>query len=215
MQTLEISGSQSSDSAVIWLHGLGADGYDFEPVVEQLQLPAVRYILPHAPYRPVTINNGYSMRAWFDLYGLEAGSPQDEAGIREAQADIDALIQRELSRGIEPMRIVLAGFSQGGAVALHSALRFPQRLAGVLGLSTYLPLKSWLAKEAHHANRDIPVFMAHGTFDNVIAIELAKSSAAFLQQLDYVVSWHEYPMPHSVCAQEIADIRNFLHSVLG
>jgi len=215
METLEISGSRNPDSAVIWLHGLGADGYDFEPVVEQLQLPKVRFILPHAPQRPVTINNGYTMRAWFDLYGLNAGSPQDELGIRETQAEIEALIRQEETRGIDPARIVLAGFSQGGAVALHTALRHPQRLGGVMGLSTYLPLRSRLADEGHVANRELPIFMAHGTYDNVIVIDLAKSSSDFLEQLGYPVSWHEYPMAHSVCMEEIDDIRDFLQRVLG
>lgn len=215
METLEISGSGQPDSAVIWLHGLGADGYDFAPVVEQLQLPTVRFILPHAPYRPVTINNNYTMRAWFDLYGLEAGSRQDDTGIREAQDGIETLIRNEQARGIDPARIVLAGFSQGGAIALHTALRYQERLAGVIGLSTYLPLRPLLAAEAHPSNQGIPIFMAHGEYDEVIAIDLARPCAAFMEQQGYAVGWHEYPMPHSVCMQEIDDIRDFLRAVLG
>lgn len=214
LETLEICGSQTPDSAVIWLHGLGADGHDFETVVDELRLPSVRFILPHAPYRPVTINSGYTMRAWFDLYGLEAGSPQDEGGIRNAQTQIEALIERERQRGIDSGRIILAGFSQGGAIVLHTALRHAERLGGVLGLSTYLPLKSALAAEAHPSNLDLPIFMAHGTFDNVISLELAEASTAFLRQHGYQIEWHEYAMPHSVCLEEIADIRGFIHRAL-
>lgn len=214
LETLEIPTSQNPQSAVIWLHGLGADGYDFEPVVEALNLPAVRFILPHAPHRPVTLNNGYIMRAWYDLYGLEAGSPQDNAGIRETQGQIEALIENEEARGIAPERIVLAGFSQGGAIALHTALRYPKRLAGVMGLSTYLPLRDSLIAEAHATNRDIPIFMAHGIHDNVISLPLAEASAAFIRQHGYEVSWREYPMAHSVCMEEIDDIRNFLRALL-
>lgn len=214
LETLEISTSQNPQSAVIWLHGLGADGYDFEPVVEALNLPAVRFILPHAPLRPVTLNNGYTMRAWYDLYGLEAGSPQDNAGIRETQGQIEALIENEEARGIAPERIVLAGFSQGGAIALHTALRYPKRLAGVMGLSTYLPLRDSLIAEAHATNRDIPIFMAHGIHDTVISLPLAEASAAFIRQHGYEVSWREYPMAHSVCMEEIDDIRNFLRALL-
>ena len=214
LETLELCGSQSPDSSVIWLHGLGADGHDFETVAEELRLPSVRFILPHAPYRPVTLNNGYSMRAWFDLYGLEAGSPQDESGIRIAQGQIEALIERERQRGIAANRIILAGFSQGGAVALHTALRHNEQLGGVLGLSTYLPLKSALATEIHSLSQDLPIFIAHGAFDNVISLQLAKASADFLRQHGYQIEWHEYAMAHSVCLEEIADIRGFIYRAL-
>ncbi|HZV63058.1 MAG TPA: alpha/beta fold hydrolase [Methylophilaceae bacterium] len=214
LDALEISHSKNPDSTVIWLHGLGANGYDFEPVVQALNLPATRFVLPHAPTRPITINNGYSMPGWYDLYGLEAGSPQDESGIREAQNRIEAFIENEVARGIEPRRIVLAGFSQGGAIALHTALRYRARMAGVMGLSTYLPLKSSLMDEAEAANRDLPVFIAHGTFDNVIPLNSAQASVECLQQRGYSVTWREYPMAHSVCMEEIADIRDFLQSVL-
>ena len=214
LETLEVCGSQAPDSSVIWLHGLGADGHDFETVVEELRLPSVRFILPHAPYRPVTLNNGYSMRAWFDLYGLEAGSPQDESGIRIAQDQIEALIERERQRGIAANRIILAGFSQGGAVALHTALRHTEQLGGVLGLSTYMPLKSALAAEIHSLSQNLPIFIAHGTFDNVISLQMAKASADFLRQHDYQIEWHEYAMAHSVCLEEIADIRGFIYRAL-
>lgn len=214
LETLEICASQNPAGSVIWLHGLGADGYDFEPVVQELDLPELRFILPHAPYRPVTLNSGYEMRAWYDIYGLDAGSPQDEAGIRLTQLQIETLIDHERARGIPAERIVLAGFSQGGAVALHTALRQPQRLAGVMGLSTYLPLKNSLASEADPANADLPVFLAHGTYDNVITLALAEGSALLLRQLGYPVNWHEYPMAHSVCVEEIDDIRDFLRTVL-
>ena len=210
--TLEISHTPNPDSAVIWLHGLGADGYDFEPVVKELDLPSTRFILPHAPVRPITINNGYPMRGWYDLFGLEAGSRQDESGIREMQIHIAAVIARENARGIPYERIVLAGFSQGGAIALHTALRFEHRLAGVMGLSTYLPLKDSLADDAHPANREVSVFIAHGTFDNIIGVNLARASADWLQQHGYPVTWHEYPMGHTVSMDEMVDIRNFLHT---
>lgn len=214
LDSLEICDTKTPDSTVIWLHGLGADGHDFAPVVQELNLPTTRFILPHAPIRPITINNGYSMPGWYDLYGLEAGSPQDEPGIRQTQSRIEALIENEGTRGINPDRIVLAGFSQGGAVALHAALRYPHRLAGAVGLSTYLPLRSSLVDEAHDANRDIPVLIAHGTFDNVIALDSAQASVDCLHQHGYPVTWREYPMAHSVCMEEIADIRDFLRAVL-
>ncbi|MDP2248021.1 MAG: alpha/beta fold hydrolase [Nitrosomonadales bacterium] len=214
LETLELSSNDKKDASIIWLHGLGADGYDFEPVVAALDLPGVRFILPHAPYRAVTINNGYEMRAWYDLYGLTLDSQQDEAGIRQSQAEIEALIATEKARGIDTSRIVLAGFSQGGAIALHTALRHDERLAGVLALSTYLPLKSHLIVEASKANRDLPIFMAHGSFDTVITPEIAKVSARLLAQQDYPLTWNEYPMAHSVCNEEIADIRLFLQSIL-
>jgi len=214
LDLIEYSPSAQTDASVIWLHGLGADGSDFEPVVEALDLRGIRFILPHAPYRAVTLNNGYQMRAWYDLYGLTPGSQQDEAGIRQSQSEIETLIAAEKARGIETNRIVLAGFSQGGAIALHTALRHAEPLAGALALSTYLPLKSQLADEANAANRSIPIFMAHGSFDTVITREIASASADLLRQQHYPLSWHEYPMAHSVCMEEIDDIRQFLRSVL-
>ena len=215
LEALEISGAATIDSSVIWLHGLGADGHDFEPIVHELNLPNTRFILPHAAYRPVTINNGYVMRAWYDLFDLGLGSEQDEEGIRQAQLQIEALIAREQARGIAPSRIVLAGFSQGGAIALHTALRYPLRLAGLIALSTYLPLKSKLTQEAHEANRQLPIFMAHGSFDEVISLDVCKASLYVLNQQGYAVDWHEYAMGHSLCAEELADIRTFLRNVLN
>lgn len=206
--------SSKINASVIWLHGLGADGYDFEPIVAQLKLPNIRFILPHAPEIGVTINNGYVMPAWYDLYGLTAGSKEDESGIRASQEYINSLINIEIERGIPAKRIVLAGFSQGGAIALHTALRYPQRLAGVLALSTYLPLKSKLVDEAHSANADTPIFMAHGIFDEVISLDTCQLSLNLLQSRQFSVTWHEYNMAHSVCAEEIADIRDFLQQVL-
>ena len=214
LETLELAIGDNIDASIIWLHGLGADGHDFAPMAEAMNLPNVRFIFPHAPHQPVTINGGYVMRAWYDLFGLEITSRQDEKGIRATQVAIESLIAKEQQRGISPERIILAGFSQGGAIALHTALRQRHRLAGVLALSTYLPLKQHLPDENHAANHDMPIFMAHGTFDNVISIEVSKISASLLKQPGYTVAWHEYPMAHSVCTEEIADIRSFLRDVL-
>lgn len=202
------------NASVIWLHGLGADGYDFEPIVAQLQLPNVRFILPHAPVMPVTINNGYAMPAWYDLYGLTAGSSEDEAGIQASQHYVNTLIQKEIDSGIPAHKIVIAGFSQGGAMALYTALRYPKTLAGILALSTYLPLKARLAGELNPANQATPIFMAHGIYDEVISLATSQTSRDLLQSRQISVTWHEYNMAHSVCAEEIADIRAFLQQVL-
>jgi phospholipase/carboxylesterase len=208
-----------TNASVIWLHGLGADGYDFEPVVKQLlkpdALPHVRFILPHAPDMAVTRNNGYVMPAWYDIYGVIPVQQEDEAGIQTSQRYIEVLIQAEINRGISSDRIVLAGFSQGGAIALHTALRYPQKLAGVLALSTYLPLHSKLSAETHTANKSTPIFMAHGIFDDVISLEMSKLSRNLLLDSRYAVDWHEYRMAHSVCTDEIADIEVFLKQVLS
>ncbi|HEX7054016.1 MAG TPA: alpha/beta fold hydrolase [Burkholderiales bacterium] len=207
---LEIESGRDPQAAVIWLHGLGADGHDFEPIVPELALARpVRFVFPHAPVRPVTINNGMRMRAWYDILQL-GGGPEDEAGIRDSQRLLEALIAREKQRGIAPAKIVLAGFSQGGAIALHTALRHGERLAGVLALSTYLPLAASAAREAAAANAGLPIFMAHGSFDDIIPIERAQASRKALEALGYAPEWHEYPMPHSVCAPEVADIAAFL-----
>jgi phospholipase/carboxylesterase len=200
---------------IIWLHGLGADGNDFVPIAQELALDKpVRFIFPHAPVMPVTLNGGYMMRAWYDLFSLEPGGQQDDTGIRRSQAELEALIAQEVARGIAPQNILLAGFSQGGAIALHTALRYPQRLAGVLALSTYLPLRPMLESERNLANADIPIFMAHGSFDTVIKPELAALSKNQLVAMNYPVAWYEYAMAHSVCADEILDIRGFIMSVL-
>lgn len=207
------------NASVIWLHGLGADGYDFEPVVKQLlkpdAVPNMRFILPHAPDMAVTRNNGYVMPAWYDIYGVIPVIEEDEAGIKASQHYINALIQTEIDRGISSDRIVLAGFSQGGAIALHTALRYPHKLAGVLALSTYLPLHSKLSAETHTANKNTQIFMAHGIFDDVISLEMSKLSRNLLLDHQYSVDWHEYRMAHSVCTDEIADIEVFLKQVLS
>lgn len=201
-------------AAVIWLHGLGADGHDFEGLVEEFNRPDIHFLLPSAPYRPVSLNNGYEMRAWYDIYGLANNSQQDEAGIRQMTATISHLIESQNKLGIKCERILLAGFSQGGAMVLHTALRYKEKLAGILALSTYLPLRDKLANEANHINANIPIFMAHGSFDNVIPMGVAKTSMEALTNQRYQVAWHEYPMAHSLCLEEVADIRAFINKVL-
>ena len=201
--------------SVIWLHGLGADGHDFSPVVELLNLPMLRFILPHAPHRPVTMNNGYEMRAWYDLFGLAMGSPEDATGIAATQLTLEQLIQAEIDQGIPSHQIVIAGFSQGGAMALHTALRYHKPLAGVIALSTYLPLKASLALEKSTANQSISIFMAHGTQDEVISLTTSRASLSVLQAEGYQVKWHEYAIAHSVSMAEIDDIRTFLTSRLN
>ena len=216
-EAIEIETGAQPDAAVIWLHGLGADGHDFEPIVPELRLPAalrVRFVFPHAPQRPVTINMGMRMRAWYDILQLGGGA-EDEAGIRDSQRQVDALVERELGRGVAARRVVLAGFSQGGAIALQAGLRYPEQLAGIMALSTYLPLAATLAAERHAANQPVPVLMAHGTHDDIIPIARAQRSRDALAALGYAVEWREYPMPHSVCAAEIGDIRNWLETVLA
>ncbi len=205
-------------AAVIWLHGLGADGFDFVPVVQELRLPAslpVRFIFPHAAQRPVTLNNGFVMRAWYDIKMLGSQRIEDEQGIRESESVVRHYIEREIASGIAPGRIVLAGFSQGGAVALQTALRFPQRLAAVMALSTYLPLQQTLAQEGAAANRDLPILMCHGLQDPVIACDVGKASHDVLQALDYRVEWRTYPMAHQVCMEEIHDISMWLQAQLS
>ena len=198
--------------SVIWLHGLGADGHDFEPIVSELALPDVhlRYVLPHAPTQPVTINGGVAMPAWFDVITLERDGPQDEAGIRRAEGWVHELIRRENERGVPTSNILLAGFSQGGALALHTALRYPEKLAGLIGLSTFLPLAWTLDAEALPSNREIPVFIAHGTADPLVPEALGSGTRDFLRKRDYVVEWKSYPMEHAVCPEEIGDIRNWI-----
>ena len=205
-------------AVVVWLHGLGADGHDFEPAAAELGragLDDVRFVFPHAPVRPVTINGGMAMRAWYDIAGPELDRRADEEGVRESGAVARTLVDEQIARGITPERVVLAGFSQGGAIALHAGLRFPFRIAGILALSTYLPAAKSLATQAHAANRDVPIFLAHGSQDPVIALALSERSRAAMADLGYVVEVHTYPMPHSVCAEEIRDIANWLHRVLA
>jgi phospholipase/carboxylesterase len=205
-------------TTVILFHGLGADGHDFESIVAELRLPdslATRFVFPHAPVRPVSLNGGYRMRAWYDLYGLERGSGEDAAGIRESAEMAHRLVRREGERGIAADRVVLAGFYHGGAVALYAGLRHPERLAGILALSTYLPLAATLPAEAHPANAAVSIFMAHGRFDPVVALGLAEESKDALEARGLTVEWRTYAMPHSVSAEEIADIRAWLLAVLG
>jgi len=209
METVEIETGPNPTASVIWLHGLGADGHDFEPIVPELRLTKpVRFVFPHAPIRPVTINQGMRMRAWYDIFQF-GGGREDDAGIRASQKLIEGLIQKEQGK-----KIVLAGFSQGGAIVLQTALRHPERLAGVMALSTYLPLAATLESERSKTNQDLPIFMAHGKFDDIIPIHRAQQSRDFLQKLQYKVEWHEYPMPHSVCAEEVADLSAFLVRIL-
>ncbi len=215
-QPVEIETGAGPDACVIWLHGLGADGHDFEPVVPELRLPArlrVRFVFPHAPVRRVTINMGMQMRAWYDILELGGGS-EDEAGIRASQKLLEGLLERETSRGIVPRRIVVAGFSQGGAIALQTGLRYPVPLAGILALSTYLPLAGTVAAERSAANRKVPILQAHGRFDDLIPLQRAVRTRDALLGMDYPLEWHEYPMAHAVCAEEIADIAAWLPAVL-
>jgi phospholipase/carboxylesterase len=216
LDAIEIETARSPAASVIWLHGLGADGNDFAPIIPALQLPKtpIRFVFPHAPVQPVTINGGMRMRAWYDISD-GAIRREDEGGVRASQKLIEALIAREKERGVEAKRLVLAGFSQGGAIALQTGLRHPQRIAGVMALSTYLPISDKFAAEANAANRDAPIFMAHGSYDPVIPLARAEQSRSFLQSLGYAVEWHEYPMPHSVCPEEVADVSAWLRKVLA
>lgn len=212
-------------ASVIWLHGLGADGYDFVPIVEELRLPAatpIRFIFPHAAMRPVTLNNGFVMRAWYDILSLGSAQgasrardrTEDEAGVRASADAISRFIAAEAAAGVAEERIVLAGFSQGGAMALHTALRYPRRLAGVMALSAYLPLQSQLAGEASAMNRETPLLMCHGLHDGVVPLALGAAGRAELERLGYRVEWRTYPMEHQVSMEEIADISVWLKRVL-
>src|ERR671910_1875156 len=208
----------TADAAVIWLHGLGADGHDFVPIVEELRLPpsmAVRFIFPHARPRPVTINNGFVMRAWYDITGMGSDREEDDAGIRESATVLNGYVQQENARGVESKRIVLAGFSQGGAIALQAALRYPERLGGVMALSTYLPLRDSVATEVSPANRDVPILMCHGLRDGMVPASLGKASRDLLVSLGYQVEWQSYPMEHSVCMEEVLDISKWLQARLA
>ena len=219
LDTIEHQTGAAPRAVVIVLHGLGADGNDFVPVAHELDLDAVgpmRFVFPHAPTRPVTINGGYVMRAWYDILGLDARElREDEAGLRGSQALVEALIAREKERGIDAARIVLAGFSQGCAMTLMTGLRHGERLAGLVGLSGYLPLAAQTGAERADANRATPIFLAHGSADPVIPIARARQSRDALVALGHAVEWHEYPMPHSVSAAEIADLNRFLLRVLA
>ncbi|HET8532739.1 MAG TPA: alpha/beta hydrolase-fold protein, partial [Methylomirabilota bacterium] len=204
LDAIEIATAPSPTAAVIWMHGLGADGHDFEPIVPELRLPAslpVRFVFPHAPLRPVTINQGHVMRTWYDIRALAGVRREDEAGVRQSARQIEALMERERQRGIAPGRLVLAGFSQGGAMALHVGLRYPERLAGVMALSCYLPLGGVLATEAAAANRDVPIFWAHGVHDPMIPLAMVQHGREQVAALGYAIEWHQYAIPHSVSAE--------------
>lgn len=217
LDAIEIETAPQPVNSIIWLHGLGADGNDFVPIVGELELPPapIRFVFPHAPPQPVTINNGMVMRAWYDIRGADLARREDERGVRASQGLVEALVAREKARGTPARRIVLAGFSQGGAIALQTGLRHPDRLAGIMALSTYVPIAESLEREAHAANRDVPVFMAHGLHDPVVPVAAARRSHELLRSLGYDVEWHEYPMPHSVAPQELDDIGAWLRRVLA
>jgi phospholipase/carboxylesterase len=217
LETIEVETAPNPTAAVIWLHGLGADGRDFEPVVPEIvrgRERAWRFVFPHAPVRPVTLNNGMSMRAWYDILGFDRSAAEDLAGFRATDALVRELIDREAARGILPGRVVLAGFSQGGAVTLYTGLRYPERLAGLMVLSSYLPLAATLVAEHAPANEALPIFMAHGIDDPVLPVAMGLHSRDALKSQGYPVEWHQYRMPHSVCEQEISEIREFLFRVL-
>jgi len=216
-QTVEIETGREPQGSVIWLHGLGADGHDFEPIVPQLVNRgdrALRFVFPHAPVRPVTLNGGFAMRAWYDIVSLERRGPEDERGVRQSQQAVEALIRRENERGIASERIVLAGFSQGGAVALFAGTRYPSRLAGIMGLSCYMLGATRFASERVAANQHTPIFLAHGTQDPVVVPLLGEETRRALEQAGYGVEWHTYAMAHAVCPQEVADIAAWLRRVL-
>jgi phospholipase/carboxylesterase len=215
LQTVEVVSGAAPRFAVIWLHGLGADGHDFEPIVPELDLPVtVRFVFPHAPVRRVTINQGMPMRAWYDIVSLDRSSVEDENGIRDSQQAVHALIDAEVRRGTPARRIFLAGFSQGGAVALYTALRYPERLCGVIALSTYLPLRAAAESERSAVNADLPIFMAHGSADAVIPEALAADSRRWLEAMGYTVEWHRYAMAHNVCIDEISDLGAWMAGVV-
>jgi len=210
--------SSDADAAVIWLHGLGADGSDFVPIVSELILPAglnIRFVFPHAPVRPITINQGYRMRGWYDITSLDIANRDDEAGIIESSNVLTRLCDEQLAQGIAAEHIIVAGFSQGGAIALYTGLRYPSALGGIMALSTYLPMQHRLQLEATAANRDTPVFMAHGQHDDVVALQFGQQTCTLLQQQGYRLQWQDYAMGHSVCMEEISDISDWLGSVLA
>jgi len=217
LDCVELQTDPNPQHAVVWLHGLGADGYDFVPIVRELELvgaPPARYVFPHAPQIPVTINGGYVMRAWYDITGTELEGREDEARLRASAAAVERLIEREAARGVPRKRVVLAGFSQGGAITLLAGMRAVEPLAGLMALSTYLPLAGRAEAEATAVSRSIPIFMAHGTGDQVIPLVRSTASRDRLKALGYAVEWHEYPMEHSVNADEVRAIAAFLRRVL-
>jgi phospholipase/carboxylesterase len=215
---IEIETAPNPRHAVIWLHGLGADGHDFEPIVPELvdrAWPALRFVFPHAPMRPITINGGMSMRAWYDISGMEIAQRQDETGLRQSMALLGELIEHEIARGIPSENILLAGFSQGGAIVLGGGIRYAQRLGGIIALSTYLPIAEKTDGEMAPANRATPIFIAHGMLDPTIPHALGEMSRSYLTQRGYTVDWHPYQMAHQICAQEIADLRRWIGARLA
>lgn len=218
LDCIEIDPPAQATASVIWLHGLGADGNDFVPIIKELGLGenhGIRFVFPNAPIRPVTVNNGMPMRAWYDIKGMAIADKQDSDGIRASAHEIEALIAREAERGVDSSRIIVAGFSQGGAVALHTGVRHAKSLAGIMGLSTYLPLADTLPEQASPANRDTAIFMAHGSEDPVVPIRLGQVSREHLEAEGYSVAWHEYPMQHQVCLPQIAEIGVWLRARLA
>ena len=217
LETVTVETGPNPSFTIIWMHGLGADGHDFEPLVPELvgaDMPTLRFVFPHAPVRPVTINNGYQMRAWYDIIGIDRRSAEDFRGMGESADSIGGLIHREHARGVTSDHILLAGFSQGGAMALHLATRHPDTFAGVIALSCYLPLSRELAKARNGANQATPIFMAHGTQDPVVPYVLGDESRQLLEGAGFKVEWHGYPMPHALCEQEVADLRDFLRGIV-
>jgi phospholipase/carboxylesterase len=217
LEAFQIETGRQPTGTVIWLHGLGADGHDFAPIVPELVRPderPLRFVFPHAPARPVTVNNGMAMRAWYDILGFGRGFPQDEAGIRDSDKLVRELIARETARGIPASRIVLGGFSQGGAISLFTGPRYPDKLAGIMGLSCYLLVEDSLPTERTRVNYTTPIFMGHGTQDPVVDIKLGTQAKQLLEAGGYPLEWHAYPMPHSVCPEEVQDIAAWLRKVL-
>lgn len=217
LETVTVETGPDPKFTVIWMHGLGADGHDFEPLVPELLsdgMPTLRFLFPHAPVRPVTINNGYQMRAWYDIIGIDRRSTEDFEGISTSATAIGALIEREQARGIAAERVALAGFSQGGAMALLTGTRYPKKLAGIIALSCYLPLARDLDTARHAANQATPIFMAHGRQDPVVPYALGEESRRMLESAGCKVEWHDYPMPHSLCAEEVGDLKRFLARLL-
>ena len=213
-ETVEVTTGDAPQGSIIWLHGLGADGHDFEPIVPQLRLPvdlSLRFVFPHAPVQPVTINGGVAMRSWYDIVSFDSEGRADRAGVLASSALLEGLIDREIERGVAASKIVVAGFSQGGAVAIHTALQTGHDIAGLMALSTYMALPDDAANAV--SRKDLPIFMAHGSFDPVLRMEWGRASADRLMEAGYAVEWHEYPMAHAVCPQEIADISHWLCSI--
>lgn len=218
LEFIEVSTSNTPDSSIIWLHGLGADGNDFASLVSELRLPErlrIKFLFPHAPIQPVTINGGFPMRAWFDILGLEKTATQDEAGIRKSQRAVEHLINSTIESGIPSDKIILGGFSQGGALALHLAIRYSKKLAGAIGLSTYLPLADFVPAEKQQANDKTPILLAHGIYDNIVPYQFAEVSYEVLKKLSYPVTFKEYPITHTISAEEINDISQWIQKVLA